>query len=323
MQLDQTHVKVRLRSMAEIGDLALVMVRQYPGPLALSFATGALFWALTNLLVIGWIPWQESAYGINDEEATGEITRYLIWMALLVILQTPAAGVMTTIFLGQAVFEQRPTWSSTWRESMRQFKRWFWKLGVVRFAVPPLIMLAIRWGQPADMFWDVMVPLVILIWVSIVRASSPFMPEILLLEQCELRSKSPNTITARRRSKSLHGPMSGELSGRFLFVSGVLFLLVVSVGYSLIWLRGIAIGRWDIMNLLVLLVFYPFALWTAAGISVIIRMLNYLDCRIRLEGWEVELAVRAEAIRQFGEPVTIDSAAAKEAPKSKTAGVLS
>jgi hypothetical protein len=314
--------------MAEIGDLALVLVRQYPGPLVLTFATGAFLWALVNLFLIGWIPWQESAYGINDEEATGEIMRYLAWMALLVILQTPAAGVMTTIFLGQAVFEQRPTWSSTWREAMRQFKRWFWKLGVVRFAIVPWVVLAIRWGQPANVFWDVMVPLVVLIWVSIVRASSPFMPEILLLEQCELRSKSPNAITARRRSKSLHGPMSGELSGRFLFVSGVLFLLAVSVGYSLIWLRGIAIGRWDIMNLLILLVVYPFALWTAAGISVIIRMLNYLDCRIRLEGWEVELAVRAEAIRQFGDPVPIDSVAVKEAAPSEVApseapGVLS
>lgn len=303
MQLDQTHVKVRLRTMAEIGDLALIMVRRYPAAILVGFAVGASFWALVDLLVLGWIPVTESSYGLDDEEAVWEIIRYLVWMGLLVMLQAPVAGVLSTLYLGLAVFEQRPTWSSVWVEAKRQFKRWFWKLGIVRFALPPVILLAFRWGQPAHGFWDAFVPLVILIWVSLVRAASPFMPEILLLEQCPIRSKSDQVITASRRSKSLHRPMAGDLSGRFISVSCVLVILMLSIGYSLIWVRGISIGRWDLMNLFVLLVIYPFALWCVAGISVMVRLLNYLDCRIRLEGWEVELAVRAEAMRQFGDDV--------------------
>ena len=51
----------------------------------------------------------------------------------------------------------------------------------------------------------------------------------------------------------------------------------------------------------VYLVLYPLALWAAGALSVLIRFLSYLDTRIRLEGWEVQLAVRAEAIRQFGD----------------------
>ena len=51
----------------------------------------------------------------------------------------------------------------------------------------------------------------------------------------------------------------------------------------------------------VLLVLFPMALWIMGGVSVIVRLLSYLDSRIRLEGWEVELAIRAEAMRQFGE----------------------
>ena len=43
MQLDQTHVKVRLRTMAEIGDLALIMVRRYPAAILVGFAAGAFF----------------------------------------------------------------------------------------------------------------------------------------------------------------------------------------------------------------------------------------------------------------------------------------
>jgi hypothetical protein len=74
----------------------------------------------------------------------------------------------------------------------------------------------------------------------------------------------------------------------------------LSVLYTLIWFRGIASGNWK-WDLTVYLGIYPLALWTVAGVSVLVRLLNYLDTRIRLEGWEVELAVRAEAMRQFGE----------------------
>ena len=308
MQLDQTHVKVRMRTMAEIGDLALIMVRRYPAAIWVGFVVGALFWALLDLLVLGWIPVNESSYGLDDEEAVLEISRYLVWMAILVMLQTPVAGVLSTLYLGLAVFEQRPTWASVGAEAKRGFKRWFWKLGIVRFALPPVIFLACRWGQPAHWFWDALLPLTILLWVSLVRASRPFLPEILLLEQCPIRSKLENVITASRRSKSLHRPMAGDLSGRFISVSCVLFVLLISIGYSLVWVRGISIGRWDLMNVFTLLVIYPISLWTVAGISVMVRLLNYLDCRIRLEGWEVELAVRAEAMRQFGEESSVQAA---------------
>ena len=104
-----------------------------------------------------------------------------------------------------------------------------------------------------------------------------------------------------RRSKSLHAPMASDLGGRFLAASFVLMVLMLSVLYTLMWFRGIALGLWNFLDLIVLLVLYPLALWTVAGISVLVRLLSYLDTRIRLEGWEVELAIRAEAMRQFGE----------------------
>ncbi len=301
MQLDQTHVVIRLRTLSEIGDLAMVMIRRYPSSLLIGFVAGALPWAIANGFLIGWIPVVEAGYGLDDEEAMVEICRYLTWMALLVVLQAPAAGVMTTIFLGQAVFEQQPTWAVVFGEAKRQFGRWFVALGVVRLAIPTMLLLLIRWGQPVSGFWDVLVPVAVMIWVLIVRGSRPFLPEILVLEQCPLRGGGESVITARRRSKSLHGPMASDLSGRFLAVALVLSLLFLSVLYTLIWARGISIGNWSFLDLSVLLVVYPLALWIVAGISVLVRLLNYLDTRIRLEGWEVELAVRAEAIRQFGD----------------------
>lgn len=301
MQLDQTHVVVRLRTLSEIGDLAMVMIRRYPASLLIGFAAGAVGWAIANLLLIGWIPITEAAYGLDDEEAFPELARYMSWMMLLVILQTPAAGVFTTLYLGQAVFEKRPTWKSVFQEAKRQFRSWFWVLGVKRLAVPTMVYLAIRWGQPVNAFWDTVVPISILLTIGIIRSSRPFMPEILLLEQCPIRSNSNSVITMARRSKSLHTPMASDLGGRFLAVAFVLFGLFLSVLYTLIWFRGISLGQWNFMTLTVLLVFYPLALWMVAGVSVLVRLLSYLDTRIRLEGWEVELAIRAEAMRQFGE----------------------
>ena len=77
--------------------------------------------------------------------------------------------------------------------------------------------------------------------------------------------------------------------------------MTIATMYSLIFVRGITTNLWNFLDLFVLLVIYPLSLWIVASLSVITRLLNYIDARIRLEGWEVELAIRAEAIRQFGE----------------------
>ncbi|TWT84523.1 hypothetical protein CA13_60020 [Planctomycetes bacterium CA13] len=324
MQLDRTHVVIRRRTLAEIGDLALVMLHRYPAAIFVGFLVGALPWVAVNGTLLYWIPIAEARFGLGDEEALVEVWRYITWMALLVTLQTPAAGVATTLYLGQAVFESQPTWKSVFSEVRRHFWRWFWSLAIVRFAVPTMVFLAFRFGQPANGFFDGMVPFLIVIAMMIARSNRPFMPEILLLEQCPLRSSSDSVITAGRRSKSLHQPMASDLAGRYLAVSFVLFFLFLSVLYTLVWARGIATSNWD-WDLVFLLGIFPAALWIIAGVSVVVRLLNYLDTRIRLEGWEVELAVRAEAMRQFGEEAGVlvipESKTSSRLPKQTTASV--
>ncbi|HXT57762.1 MAG TPA: hypothetical protein VN699_03965, partial [Pirellulales bacterium] len=39
------------------------------------------------------------------------------------------------------------------------------------------------------------------------------------------------------------------------------------------------------------------AIWLVVGYFAVVRFLSYLDLRIRTEGWEVELIMRAEAAR--------------------------
>ena len=43
--------------------------------------------------------------------------------------------------------------------------------------------------------------------------------------------------------------------------------------------------------------YLPIALWMVIGFFAVVRFLSYLDLRIRREGWEVELMLRAAATR--------------------------
>ena len=300
MQLDQTHVAVRVRTLSEIGDLALVLLNRYPTTLLVGFLIGAAPWIIANALLLYWIPITEAQFGLNDSEATSELLRYGIWMALLVFLQTPAAGVVTTIYLGQAVFEHRPTWQSAMRIARQQFWRWSFCLGIRRLAIPALFLAGIRLFQPVDWAYDGFVPAAIFLFVMVIRAGRPFLPEMILLEMCPLKSNDKHEITLARRARALHRPAGSDVGSRWLSVAMTLTVLFFGLFYSLVWVRGITTGYWN-LGLFTLLILYPLALWTIGGISVIVRMIAYLDTRIRLEGWDVELAVRAEAMRQFGE----------------------
>lgn len=318
MQLDQTHVTVRVRKLSEIGDLSLVLLHRYPSILLVGFFLGAMPWILINMVLLYWIPINEAQYGLDDSEAFNELSRYGAWMALLVFLQTPSAGVLTTIYLGQAVFEKKPSWKSAIQIAKKQFWRWFYCLSIRRLAIPAMLICALRITQPLDSFFDIVLPIIIFFVAIIIRAGRPYLPEMILLEMCPIRSKNTQVITLSRRAKALHRPVGGDVGGRWLTVAFMLVVLFAGWFYSLVWARGVTTGYWNI-GMVTLLLLYPLALWTVAGLSVVVRMIAYLDTRIRLEGWDVELAVRAEAMRQFGvDPVQDAKAQAPSAQAPNT-----
>ncbi|TWU18360.1 DUF4129 domain-containing protein [Allorhodopirellula heiligendammensis] len=300
MQLDRTHVAIRVRTLSEIGDLSLVMIRRYPKAVFQAFFLGAAFWIVADLLLLGWLPLQSPREDVFGDDSSGDQFRYLFWMATLVFLQAPIAGALTTYTLGQSIFEQQ----ISLRKAIREVRPVLWQLirvlGIRRLAIPAMIVVGLRWGAATDVFVDFFVPVFLLVVVALIRSSRPFVAEMILLERCPLRSKQPEVITLGRRSKALHSPMASELGGRFLTVSMTLTMLLGCVFFALLWMRGMALGNWT-ADSFALLVFYPLALWLVASLSVVMKLLGYLDARIRLEGWEVELAIRAEAIRQFGE----------------------
>jgi len=299
VQLDRTQIVIRARSMTEIGDLAMMVIHRFPAATILGSLLGALPWAIANALLIGWIPLREFAESLRDYQTQMEISRYTFLMITLVMLQAPIAGALTAIWVGRAVFEPRVNLRAAWQDWKRSAWRMFWTLGVVRGPIPLMLILASGWGQPFDWVREVLLPLGFLMWAGFMRGRRPFLPEILLLERCPSRSRDPAAITLRRRNSGLHDPLTSELIGRFMLVSLTLTVIGLGFYYAIVWCRGVMFGHWE-PSPLVQLVLFPLALWAVAGLSVLVRFLSYLDSRIRLEGWEVDLAVRAEAERLAG-----------------------
>ncbi len=300
MQLDRTHVAIRVRTLSEIGDLSLVMIRRYPRAFFQAFFVGAAFWIIADLLLLGWLPLQPNDQVQFESTFSADRFRYVTWMTTLVFLQAPIAGALTTYMLGQSIFEQQISLGKAIAEVRPVGWQLIRVLGSRRLAIPAMVVVGLRWNTETNVFFDFFVPVAFLVVAALIRSSRPFVAEMILLERCPLRSKRADVITLRRRSKALHSPMASELGGRFLAVGLTLTVLLACLFYALIWARGMALGYWT-SDAFALLVFFPLALWLIASLSVVVKLLGYLDARIRLEGWEVELAIRAEAIRQFGE----------------------
>ncbi len=321
MQLDRTHVAIRVRTLSEIGDLSLVMIRRYPKAFFQAFFVGAAFWLIADLLLLAWLPLQPVENLPFESDFSSERFRYFMWMTTLVFLQAPIAGALTTYMLGQSIFEQQ----IPLHKAIREVRPVVWQLirvlGLRRLAIPAMLFVAFRWSTQTNAFYDFFVPVGLMVIAAVTRSSRPFVAEMILLERCPMRSKNPDVITLGKRAKALHSPLASELGGRFITVSMTLSVLLVCIFFALLWTRGMAFGNWS-ADAFAWLVFFPLALWLIAALSVVVRLLGYLDARIRLEGWEVELAIRAEAIRQFGEdamstvlkPTTSTDQAALSAP---------
>ena len=300
MQLDRTHVVVRPRSISEICDLATLVLRQYFLPLVIAFGCGMLPFALLNFALLGWIPVETEAEAeeLLVEELFVARLRYGFLMASLIFLQTPIAGVFATHYIGQAVFESRPPWRKVLRDAMSISHRWIWILGIVRG--PLIAMLLLLWinleYESAGMETFVMMMAITI--AGLIRAVRPHAAEILLLERCPLRAGSSGTLPFRKRSYLMHSPVSGESSARFLAIGLLATGLTAALFLCMMFLQGVFAQRWS-QNLVSQLIYIPFAMWSVAGFTIIVRFLCYLDNRIRLEGWDVELSLRAEAARQF------------------------
>lgn len=297
MQLDKTLIVVRERSIFDTLDLALRVLRIYAWPLWVMMFLGAIGWAVANLALTGWML-SVDLDAPDSPEAIGGIIRYLWTVALLVYLEAPLASAFATVYLGQALFVERPRWRDCVRDVLLFSPRLIWCHVVLR-GILVAMLLVVSIDRSSSFSGAEVLLLLLVMGVSVRRVTAPLLNEIILLERNPLRSTRGHASTVGRRSSMLHGPASGNLI-TLGFTLGIFALPLVVVLVATFWAL-VALFAQDLEVIpLVLHVGYPLALWLTATYLTVVRFLSYLDLRIRFEGWEVELRLRAEANRLAG-----------------------
>ena len=283
MQLDKTSIVIRERNYFDILDLALRVVRTYPAPLFIAMLLGTIPFAALNHWWIG-----DSA-DINYALETGDFIPfgYLFDCTLLIVIEMPLATMLTTIFLGQATFMKQPGAKLIARDAVGSW----WQMLVFQVIVRSLLtVLVVTWF------------LLFSLW--------PYLNEIILLERNPLARQGANRMTTVRRSSALHNGSFGDLFGRWVASMIIAATLLMAIWIGL-WILGsmllgsagmteMQIGK--LFGAVFYTVYLQAAIWIVVHFFSVVRFLSYLDLRIRREGWEVELQLRAEAARMVRQP---------------------
>lgn len=272
MQLDKTRIAIRERSFIDILDLALAVLRDHAGPLTVALLVGAVPVALFNHWLLGGML-------LADAFDPSDLTGYFFLLALLICWELPLATAPITLYLGQALFLERPSAAKLVKEFIA--------------SLPQLILFQV-------LLRGVMVWLVVLI--PVLFWGWPFLTEIILLERNPWRKHSVNGTSTFSRSSSMHGRNRAELFSRW-FGSLLLGALLFFFFWRSIWYLVRALSGQLDSNAPQYTIWFHVALWLVIGYFAVVRFLSYLDVRIRTEGWEVELLLRAEAAR-LTRPVT-------------------
>ena len=292
MQLDNTRSAVRERGLLETLDLALQVLREFAAPLFYCMLLGILPLAVLNYALLGWLA--DVDYG------EGDFPWRFVWnMSLVVYLEAPLAGALVVSFLGPAVFMERPSLRQVLTDALKSSWQLSWVQLLLRGVLPAWLLLLMVDRYEPNYFVEYFLLPALAIYSMILRSLRPYINEIVLLERNPLRAKKPTDISVGKRSEHLHGPSSADLVVRWIASAAIALLLLVLVGAMLYGLVGILISDWT-PNWYMMQFGFPLILWLVASYFSVVRFLNYLDLRIRHEGWEVELLMRAEAIRIAG-----------------------
>lgn len=291
MQLDETRVAIRERTLPEIMDLAARVARGYAPQLAFAWVMGALPFALLNAWVLA------ARYPAEGDEALP--AGYVWHLAVLMIWELPLATAPITLYLGQALFVEHPSRRELLRQLCGRMGQLVWYQLGLRGLLPACAVLGYVAGTDRALL--VFIELAMCLFWALSYINSPYLNEVLLLERCPWRG-SRGRVSTRARTRAMHRQASVSLLGRWLMSLVLAGLLITAGLVAMSWLRGTltfehTLDDWTWQWLL------PLAGWAAIGYFAIVRFLSYLDLRIRTEGWEVELLLRAEGARLAGQVV--------------------
>jgi hypothetical protein len=306
MQLDNTRITVRERSLPEILDLALHVIREYFQPWLATTLLAALPLALVNYGLVGWMA------DVDYDE--GDFPLRFLWnMTLLVYIEAPLASIFTVAYLGPAVFLERRSIREVVRDVFVHFPKLVLNQLLLRgILVAWLLAWMVNFWYRLEIFTVIeglLLPLVAG-YTTLFRGLRPYMNELVLLEKLPLRARHASETTLGKRSAYLHGPHSADLLGRWILGAMVSVLLWFSLCYSTQLLYKLLFHSGDLTWQDLILryqitwfeaqILYPALLWLLAAYFSVVRFLDYLNLRIKHEGWEVELLMRAEALRLAG-----------------------
>jgi hypothetical protein len=286
-ELENTRIAVRERNLREVLDLSLHVFARNFGPVMLAIVAGALPFALANAWLLRKL--------LDDSEFTASEWEYAMWLGLLVFLQLPLASSVATVYLGQAMFVEKPSWRRVWHDTLACWRQLFWTQGVLRGVVPGMLFVLMSSGSDETGAGHVFLAM-IAIYVALVRAARPFINEVVLLERNPQRAASPGGMTTGLRSTNLHEGSLAELFGHWLTAAAVAVLGTISLWLALWYLRLQLVGN-GAFDRPAFEIWLPVAMWILGGYMVVVRYLSYLDLRIRREGWELELRMRTEAAK--------------------------
>jgi hypothetical protein len=302
MELDRTSIVIAQRASDELFDLSLIVVRTYWNRILPIAILGALPFVLLNYWLLAPLTDYEELVMASSDYATadGFHVRYLWMMICMVFLESPLAMCGVTYFLGQAVFIEQPTMKQVFGVVRT---RWFSLLLMLGFVRGGLFGLAFAlWLYCNPAFAPEIQLVVYTVLASIVfflvRSFRPFAPEILLLERCPLfrgRKSASHDQSYSRRSTWLHSG-SGDLFSVQMGIAFTAIVFVIAMSMGALFLVGVLVGTWQ-WGWWMDTILFPIILWMMALWETVVRFLLYLNTRIRTEGWEVDLRLKAELQR--------------------------
>ena len=193
------------------------------------------------------------------------------WWGPLLALEAPWATAFLTLVLGGLLFGEHPRPSKLAHRFLSALPAMF----LNQFVIRGMLLGSIAFSP-------------------LIPARLAFLDEIILLERA-------GGFRPLRRCYKLCARLEGDLLGRTLalFFFSSVFILCFTIGsesLGAILIQGEK-GWYDGGdNAAVLDLRAQFAIWLTVAFSGIVRFLTYVDQRIRLEGWAVELTLREAAI---------------------------
>lgn len=309
MELDNTRITIRERGLLDTMDLSLHVLREFFQPIFWLTLAAVVPLGLFNYWLLGWmVDTQTFDYaeyrlyewgpGFADRIYYMLPWRYMFDMALLIFIEAPLASIFVTAYLGEAVFMQKPTYRQVFQTVLKHSPGLILCQLLIRGILPAWLLLSMMSTYRDNAGIEAFLWLLAM-YTALFRSLRPYINEIILLEKNPIRARGPNAITINKRSGHLHGSSSGDLFGRWMasvMLATSLFGVILIALYLGV---GVLIGNYEFSWYFVALI-YPAAFWVVVAYYSVVRYLDYLDLRIRYEGWEVELLMRAEAAKMAG-----------------------